>query len=111
MALNNLLPTAKSGGITGQNIVLFSSDGHVLFDENQMWPLFKKEHIPLNISSPVSIDKGDYYVELRKVSNSDWKMGVYVPEEKVLAPLKDFQKRIIFFGWSLFLFYFLSLRP
>ncbi|OMC81702.1 EAL domain-containing protein [Viridibacillus sp. FSL H8-0123] len=97
MALNNLLPTAKSGGITGQNIVLFSSDGHVLFDENQMWPLFKKEHIPLNISSPVSIDKGDYYVELRKVSNSDWKMGVYVPEEKVLAPLKDFQKRIIFF--------------
>ncbi|MGE7922786.1 EAL domain-containing protein [Viridibacillus arvi] len=104
MALNNIIPTAKTGGITGQNILLFSSDWQVLFDENQMWPLLKKEHIPLNISSPVSIDKGKYYVELRKVSNSDWKMGVYVPEEKVLAPLKDFQKRIVFFWLVAILF-------
>ncbi|MGE7622508.1 EAL domain-containing protein [Viridibacillus sp. NPDC096237] len=104
MALRNLLPTAKSSGITGENIVLFSSDGQILFDENRMWPLFKNEHIPLNVSSTVPINRGKYYVELRKVSNSDWEMGAYVQEEKVLAPLKDFQKRIIFFWFIAIVF-------
>ncbi|MBK3494855.1 EAL domain-containing protein [Viridibacillus sp. YIM B01967] len=97
VALNNLLPMSNPGGITGQNIVLLSSNSEILLDDHRMWPLFEDENIPLNVPSPVSNAKGAYYVELREVTNSDWKMAVYVLEEKVLAPLKGFQKKIIFF--------------
>ncbi|WP_313891338.1 EAL domain-containing protein [Psychrobacillus sp.] len=90
--LDNLTELLKPFETDGQKLILVSNQGDILYDPENMWTAFQNASLKEKEVWKLRKDKRTYYASVRQLDNLGWKIGVYVPEEVVTAPLADFEK-------------------
>lgn len=85
--------------MNGHKVILTSNDNQVIYDRDNMWPIFEK--VKLSENKVMRIDSSDvndiYYADFRTVGDLGWKILIYVPEDTFLEPLAKYQTTLILF--------------
>ncbi|MFX3675313.1 MAG: EAL domain-containing protein [Paenisporosarcina sp.] len=74
----------------GKHHILLSSRGEVLFDSEGKWPLFEKYNLMTNDSKLLDAGEENYYVEIRHVKDTGWRLVSYADESIVIKPLSSY---------------------
>ena len=79
----------------GRKLILVTDRGEVLYDSENMWPAFQKDHLEEKGNKKFRNGQKSYYASINQLDGLDWKIGVYVPEDIILQPLTTYEKAII----------------
>ncbi|WP_342513822.1 EAL domain-containing protein [Sporosarcina sp. FSL K6-1522] len=93
--LDNLASLLQPIEKDGRKLILVSDQGDVLYDAENMWPVFQEAQLEERGVTKIQKEKASYYASFRQLDGLGWKIGVYVPEEILLQPLTTYERSIV----------------
>lgn len=79
----------------GQELILVSDQGDILYDPKNTLPAFQKAQLEEQGLIKFQKGKESYYASVRQLDGLGWKIGVYVREDTLLQPLALYEQSIM----------------